>query len=242
MFLGEAAEIARRLPRLIQEARARDDLYGETNLTLVIRTFTRLAADEPARARAELDEVMRRWTPEGFHVQHMNRLFDAAQLDLYEGDGVAAWRRLADGWPLLQRSYLLQVQQVRVFVRHVRGRAALAAAAQSADRERLLLAAEFDARALWREGAPWARALAQLVYAGVAIGSREKERGADLLRDAAQRCDDTAMRLFAAAARRQLGALVGGDEGRAMIATADAWMAAQRVVRPERMAALLVQV
>jgi hypothetical protein len=48
------------------------------------------------------------------------------------------------------------------------------------------------------------------------------------------------MRLFAAAARRQLGLLLGGDEGRTLVAGADAGMAGQQVVRPERMAALLV--
>ena len=62
--------IHRRLPGQVREARERDDLYGETNLCLVVRTFTRLAADEPARARAELAEVMGRWSHDGFHVQH----------------------------------------------------------------------------------------------------------------------------------------------------------------------------
>jgi hypothetical protein len=240
MFMGEVAEIRRRLPRLLREARARDDLYGETNLCLVIRTFRRLAADEPARARAELDEVMRRWTPQGFHVQHMNRLFDEAQLDLYEGDGPGAWRRLAEGWPPLERSHLLRVQQVRIFVWHVRGRAALAAAAEGAGQGPLLRAAGRDARVMWREGAPWARALAQLLYAGVAVGLRERERAAELLRDGALRCEATGMRLFAAAARRRLGQLIGGDEGRALVSGAEEWIAGQQVKRPERMTALLV--
>ena len=54
MFMGEVVEINRRLPRLLKEARERDDLYEETNLCLAIRTFVRLADDEPDRARAEL--------------------------------------------------------------------------------------------------------------------------------------------------------------------------------------------
>ena len=45
------------------------------------------------------------------------------------------------------------------------------------------------------------------------------------------------MGLFAAAARRRLGTLLGGDAGRALIAQADAWMAAQEVRNPARMAA-----
>ncbi len=113
MFMGEVAEIARRLPAWIKEAEERDDLYGVTNLSLVIRTFSRLAADEPGQARTELGTVMERWSHDGFHIQHMNRLFDEAQIDLYEGQGAGAWRRIAEWWPLLERSHLLRVQQVR---------------------------------------------------------------------------------------------------------------------------------
>jgi hypothetical protein len=240
MFMGEVMEIARRLPGQIKEARARDDLYGETNLCLVIGTFIRLAADKPGRARAELAEVMRRWSLAGFHVQHMNRLLDEAQIDLYEGDGAGAWHRLAAEWPVLEQSHLLRVQQVRIFARHLRGRAALAAAGPGPGRELLLHAAKRDARALWREGAPWARALAQLLYAGVAAGRGQHRNAAELLRDAARRCESANMRLFAAAARRQLDSLVGRDEGRALAEDADDWMAGQMIRRPECLAALLV--
>jgi hypothetical protein len=43
----------------------------------------------------------------------------------------------------------------------------------------------------------------------------------------------------AAAARRRLGRLVGGDEGATLVGAADAWMHAQDVRRPERMTAVL---
>jgi hypothetical protein len=62
MFLGEVAEMGRRLPALIKEARERNDLYAVTNLSLVIRTFVRLVDDEPERARRELRQVMDEWS------------------------------------------------------------------------------------------------------------------------------------------------------------------------------------
>jgi hypothetical protein len=183
---------------------------------------------------------MNRWTHEGFHVQHMNRLYDEVRIDLYEGNGAGAWRRVAEHWPVLKRSHLLLVQQVRIFMRHLRGRAALAAVARTKDQHALLRAAEEEARALGREGAPWARALAQLLSAGVAAGRGEKDRVPGLLRDAAEQCDVAAMRLYAAAARRRLGQWLGGDEGQTLVKSADDWMAEQQVLRPERMTALLV--
>src|SRR5262249_31477945 len=150
---------------LLKLARERDDLYEETNLCLVVRTSLRLAADQPQRAREELAALMARWSQQGFHVQHMNRLFDDVQIDLYQNDAEAARRRLLEGWGKIERSQLLRVQQVRIILRHLRARTALALAARRPD-ESLLRAASAEARALATE-APWAAALAKLLEAGV---------------------------------------------------------------------------
>jgi hypothetical protein len=236
MFMGEVREIERRLPALLKEAEDRDDLYEVTNLCLVIRTFLRLAADEPDRARRELEDVMGRWSQQGFHVQHMNRLLDETQLDLYEGQGERAWRRLTEAWPLLARSHLLLVEQVRIFLVHLRARAALAAAGGSADRLRTAAA---DARRLLREPAAWAQALGKLIEAGVARGKGDVAGAGRHLEDAAARLDAVAMRLYAAAARRRLGRLRGAA-GQGLADEAEAWMRSQKVANPARMTALLV--
>jgi hypothetical protein len=239
MFLGEVAEIGRRLPALIKEARERNDLYAVTNLSLVIRTFVRLADDEPERARRELRQVMDGWSQAGFHVQHMNRLIDEAQIGLYQGEGGAAWEQVTGHWPALARSHLLRVQQVRIFLLHLRARAALAAAVAAAEPAPLLRAAERDARRLGRERIAWAKALAKLVHAGVAPGRHDADGARQLLEDAADRLESAGLRLHAAAARRRLGEQVGGSDGRRLVEQAEAWMRGQNVRRPDRMTALL---
>ena len=239
MYLGEVGAIARRLPVLLKEAQQRDDLYAVLNLVLVVGTFVRLAADQPDQARVEIDRVMNLWPREGFHVQHMNRLHDEAQIDLYQGDGKAAWDRLAAAWPMLAGSHFMRVQQVRIFMRHLRARAALAAASGVADREPLLRAAEKDARALSKEGIRWADELTRLVRAGIAM-TRGQPDAARLLREAAAGLDAVEMPLHAAAARRALGRLMGGTEGQTLEAQAEEWMRQQTIANPGRMSTLLV--
>jgi hypothetical protein len=239
MYQGEIAELSRRLPVLWKEAEDRDDLYAVTNLALIVGTFARLAADDPDGARREIAHVMTRWSREGFDVQHLEQLHDEAGIALYRGDGGAAWERLQGGWGALEASHFFRVQQVRIFMRHARARAALAAAPGATDRTAMLRTAEADARRIRGEAVPWGEALARLLFAGVAI-ARGAGDGARLLRDAAAALDAVDMALHAASARRLLGLVVGGDDGRALVAAADGWMRGQGIKNPARLAAMLV--
>jgi hypothetical protein len=54
----------------------------------------------------------------------------------------------------------------------------------------------------------------------------------EYVEEAVRQFDEAQMRLYAAVARRRLGQLRGGDEGRALLAEADAWMNAQGVRDP----------
>ena len=65
-------------------------------------------------------------------------------------------------------------------------------------------------------------------------------RAERLLADAVERFESADMGLFAASARHHLGQLRGGDDGRALIEQADAWMLTQSIVNPSRMASCLV--
>ena len=85
----------------------------------------------------------------------------------------------------------------------------------------------------------WSDPLAALLAAGIARTRGDAAKARAQLDAAARGFDAVEMALWAAVARRQLGQLVGGDEGAALAAGADAFMRAQSVRDPGRVAATL---
>jgi tetratricopeptide (TPR) repeat protein len=239
--IGDVTELRTRWPVLLKEARERGDLYAETNMSMGIMPLIRLAADDPAAARSDLREITARWPRQGFQAPHVVQVWDEGQIHLYTSDAAAAWDHINEPWPLLSKSFTLRSQEIRVFLVHLHARSALAAASTTAgtDSNSLLTIAQQDARRLEREQAPWAGALAQLIRAGIATAQRDSARAATLFNDAIIRLDAVDMRLYATAARRRLGAIIGGDTGRTMAQHADCWMAAQGIQNTTRMTAML---
>jgi hypothetical protein len=85
---------------------------------------------------------------------------------------------------------------------------------------------------------PWSNPLAMLLRAGIHAVRREREAAAGELQAAVSGLDQAELALNAAAARRRLGELQGGDEGRARVEEANAWMRGQGIKDPARMTAL----
>jgi hypothetical protein len=87
---------------------------------------------------------------------------------------------------------------------------------------------------------PVLRETAPLFAGALAHLEGDRERAIALTREAIAALERFETHLMAQAARRQLGRLVGGDEGREMIKQADAWFGARGVRDPARMAGMLV--
>ena len=237
-YLGEIAELARRLPRFLREAEERGDLYALATMGYLSAAVA-LAADDPEAAGRGLAAVMGPWTRQGYHIQHRNALWAAAHVALYRGEGRAAWELMREQWPALEGSLILRIQFVRITMRHLRARCALAAARGATERSPLLRATRRDARRLERERTSWGTALAQLVHAGIAATEGDPSTARERLTAAVSGFEACDMRLYAAAARRHLGQLVGGAEGHTLMTRADTWMGSQTIRNPARMAAML---
>jgi hypothetical protein len=242
---GAVAELSRRWPILLDEARARGDLYAAMNLSSYIMSIVRLAADEPDTADRELRQTMSQWSREGYHVQHNDALWAVVQIALYRGDGALAWNLLEQSWLALRRSLLLRVQFIRTSMNFLRARAALAAAvsllrSQPARIRPLLAVARRAARQLDRECMPCPSAYARLIRGAVTAIDGDTTRAAALLTEAVAGFEAVDMRLCAAATRLRLGELQGGPSGQEEVDRATRWMANEKIKNPNRMAAMTI--
>jgi len=204
-----------------------------------------LMADEPARAREELDYAAAQWSHQGFQLQHYFHLVGEAEISLYSGAATKALTGLLQRWRALERSLLLRtVQLFRIEAHCLRARCAIAAAGGrregNPESERLLESALAEARRVAKESTPWGNPLARLIEAAVAAHRADREETASLLSAAERDFDTNDMVLYSSATRRALGIVLGGEEGRDLVESADEWMAGQKIRNPERMTSMLV--
>ncbi len=240
--VGNLPELRRRLPLRIKEAEERGDLYATTSL----RTFwgaqvlLQLAADAPGDARRDLEATMARWSRTGFHVQHYYAMLSATLVDLYAGDGAAAWQRVASTWPALERSMLLRVQSLAITAYSLRGAAALAAAdAIGADVRGSLAIAEKAARWLEGEKMGWSVPHADLIRSGIARRRKDEAAALRHVEAAARGFRAVDMALHAAVAERRTGELTPRGDGEKVVSAADRELSQLGIVRPDAFVRML---
>jgi hypothetical protein len=185
---------------------------------------------------------MRAWCDKGLHLEHYYATLASAQAELYANRAESAHRRVERVWPQIVRSKLRTVRLLAVESSCLRARCALASvAARSASSREATRIATREARRIERLGLAWAAPLARLIRAGLALGKAQPrpDEATRLLREAILELDAHGMSLHAACARRALGGLLADAEGRTLVDAADAWMSAQGILRPARMAAMI---
>jgi hypothetical protein len=240
-FLGEHAELARRHARLLADAERRGDMYTSVQLRDGSLAIVWLAADNPEAARCHARESMEQWPRSRYLLQHWHRMFGEAEIELYVGDGAQAYARVEKDAQALKKSLLLNVQHMRAQTMFVRGRSAIASIdAQPALRSERLAEARKLATQLEKEAMGWTAPFAAILSAGAASIEGDASTAAALLRSAIERAEAAQMGGYARAARHQLGLLLGGDEGRTLVLSAQESMSAEGVAAPERFASTLV--
>jgi len=239
-WAGRWADMTAILPQLLEDARARGDLYVQALLQMHAGSCAQLAADDPARAREGL-AILERWSNDGFHVEHLVETHNQVEIAIYEDAGADAFARIEQRWPALMRSLLMRVQNFSIQMESLRARAALCAATTTASpsrRDALLRAARHGSRAIRKQDAAWGHVLAGLIDGGIESWSGRPESAIAAFASAETEADAAGMILHAAAARRARGALLGGDAGRQLQREGECAMAAEAIVNPPRLAGL----
>jgi hypothetical protein len=242
-LLGRLKDLRSRVSTFLKEAVERGDLFAAVNLQTRLTYIPRLMSDEPGRAAEELERAAATWSRSSFYMQHYFHLIADAEISLYEGSSVAAFDRLIDRWGGLQQSLVRRAPLFRVESEHTRARCALAAALNPwltpARRRKFLRVAARDARRIARDPMPCSLALSELLRAGLAAARGQKSDALERLHAAQSGFEASRMSLYAAAARRCGGLLLGNEEGARLVAEADAWMTREGIRNPERMTAML---
>ncbi len=162
-----------------------------------------------------------------FHAQHWYELEARAEIAIYDRSVERELDALEPLFEGLGRSVLLRVTTVQSLLLWLRGRIAMRLG-QAKQVER-------TATRLARVDKPRARVLTAMLEAGLAGRTRDTA-AVTKLRDAVTYAAELGMRLHGAAARYQLGKLVGGSEGHEHVVAAERTMAAERIANPERFA------
>jgi tRNA A-37 threonylcarbamoyl transferase component Bud32/tetratricopeptide (TPR) repeat protein len=240
--LGRLADLCKRTPAYLREATDLGDLYGAVNMRIGYANLRWLVSDDPDGARRDVGEAMSSWSKRGFHLEHYYELLALTNADLYAGDLPSARSRVETHWGELRRSLLLRVQAIRIQALVMRARVALATAETEAAppaRRRLLAGARGAHAGVVAARAAWAQPLAGLVLAAVERLEGNDAGSLTLLARVGSDFASVGMAAHEVVVRRMRGAVLGGDEGRALVASADEWLASQMVRAPARFAAMI---
>ena len=239
MYRGEVGEVSRLVSTLLVELRRRGNFYLPIELC-TRSNFVWLAADDPDEGERETLAALAQWSQRGFHRQHFSAMLARVQTALYRGDAETAWQLLQEQEAKLRRSMLMQVQALRVEAHYLRGRVAVAIAAQDPSaRRRFLSIARANAHRISREQMPWSDPLARLVEAGIASVEGRRDDVVRLLNDAVDGFFRAEMKLYLAVSRRRLGQVQDDQAGRDLRQSADAWMAGQGIKNPDGLTRML---
>lgn len=224
---------------LLADARERGNRFRETMVRLCSGYLLDLAADAPAAARANVRAAMERWSRTAFHLQHLRELLALTEIALYEGDGELAIRTILSGVPRVITSGLVALRALRAELHHVRGIAAVAAAHRGGVAARAFAAIALQAaRALEGGDVRWGAPIAAVIRAGIAAQRGRAEEAIRRAETAEAALAAIGFTLHATAIRRIRGVWLGED-GRALVASADSWMKARAIASPARLAAML---
>jgi eukaryotic-like serine/threonine-protein kinase len=239
-YLGCFRELARELPARLDEAWARADLCIAP--MWAAQVLPRLAVEDLHDAERDLDRARNAWSAPTFTLQDMSLIQGAYHVGHYRGDARGVWEKLERELERIGGSPLQRASPLTSSLHGLRaGTAALLALQTSRRSERIALCKQVQrgADVLRRSGrGNWMGRLAEPLDALVAFIRGDDAAAVAKLRSALRAL--APIPVLREICRRKLGALIGGDEGRALVAHADGFLSTRGVVAPARFASAVM--
>lgn len=224
---GRAGSVAREAPLLVREADERGNQFAWVWFGL-LGAWAQACTGALDASAAAADAVRARLPAHRFELPRWYLVYGDVKRALAAGDPDEAWRRV--GVARRTTRGVLTGQAQRIGAVWTCATAAITRAEARPDARRAMLGeAQRWIRRLEGERADWTAGLSLGLRAGVASVRGDADLAQRLLAEAEPRLDEHALELAAAAARRARGSLLGGAEGRALAARAEAWRASQGV-------------
>lgn len=244
-YLGEIAELSRRVPALVEAAARNGNRYTTVTLRCAF-PLAWLARLDPDEIEGDLDAALASWSPsEGaYQLQHMMALCSRIDLALYRGRPEDVVERIAREMKSIRKGLLDRPPVQALLLRSTLARHAAALAARAApgspERDAALADLRAQIRACRKVKIPIMVHTAELFEGLAAELAGERERAIDSYRRCVAGLEECDTFLYARAVRHRLGTLVGGDEGAKLQADVRAWLDAEGVREPDRMLAMLL--
>jgi serine/threonine protein kinase/tetratricopeptide (TPR) repeat protein len=239
-LLGELKSTAARVQHELREAEEYGERYSHTNIMVGVGYQPMLMADEPLAAMQLLEGAYASLEHDHFHMQHMYQIAAMCQVELYMREG-KPYSRLMAAWPQISKALLLRLPMLSYALRHLRARAGIAQARSDRDERELLLRDAADSGAkLAAVQVPYVCGWGHAARAGVDALRGDRARAIQRLEQAEAAFYEGEMTLYAAAARYQLGRLLGNARGRELRVHAQEWFEAQGVKRPTNYIGMLL--
>jgi predicted ATPase len=242
--LGKWRQLQEDWDRWTETARELGNLHQLTIChTWPMGVCRRLASDQVDAARRQLQQGIDGWSWPAFDLQRVYAQVSESYIHLYTGDFDKAFAVYPPLWEKVRKTGLHRIQVHRILYTYNFAQCAVSLASVSDKRSEkfssLLQIADARANELDKEHSFVAAPFVAAVKGTIAALRGDTNSAQDLLTSAIHEFDKLEYKLYAAAVRMQLGRLLEGDNGAALIASGEAAMKEENIVDPLRISSVL---
>lgn len=229
LLQGENGSHAASAVEWLREAQDRGDNLAYTSLIVLGGGYNvQLTLGDVQSAEHLVDACIAGWPSQPFSPQHLGHIVSKVNIRRAQG-GAGAHEYIEQRWHEVESSLLGRSGFTRGALLPIRAHCALDAAlvARGDERTRLVTHAARQVKALSKLKTPSARVRERLLSAQVLIMRKEVEPAVAVLRALLASPEVEVLSLERAAGTYLLGRLLGGDEGKTLVASATSWAASK---------------